>query len=54
MGSQKVRHESVTELTDRYTYIFVQINIVRKSSMTLFATANLFILVLMDTRVAAW
>ena len=44
MGSQRVRHDWVTELTDRYTYIFVQINIVRKSSMTLFATAKVYYL----------
>ena len=41
-------HEAVsktrTQLTDRYTYIFMQINIVRKSIMTLFETAKVYYL----------
>ena len=44
MGSQRIRHDWVTELTDRYTYIFMQINIVRKSIMTLFETAKVYYL----------
>ena len=37
---RRVRRDWVTELTDRYIYTFIQINIVRNSIVALFATAK--------------
>lgn len=43
MGSHS-RTRLRTDLTDRHTYIVMQINIVRKSVMTLFATTKVYYL----------